>query len=336
MIVDTKFTRVRSVLVEHNSEIGENNPGYVNVDEFFSCIKVLGGTSEERLRRFSHEEIAECLPTVHIGGTTAEGPGKKPTGGRDVKQMILAKEIAGIFREKGASDSETGQQRPVTSRKAERMTLEELVNAYDPTEADSPVAERLAKISHGENFLVYSVGREVDVKTTLSLLKEVKQGYAGRDKITSNGVLKKVYSIGYLPENYADENPIYPGRPLRPDGTCDQTNRSWEGVDLKLRQLARIAVDRGDIKVTRETSHDVLDLLVGVEPLEAFSRRYADAVIAYDELSEQDKLPRLRIILSRYEGADPQGGPEAGPFQDGKKVVWGYGPGNSFIKRYGR
>lgn len=329
MIVDDKFARVRSVLVEHNDEIGENNPGYVKVDDFFSCIKVLGGTSEERLRRFSHEEIADCLPTVEI--STGEGS-------RKVRQMILAKEIAGIFREKGSLEAtEHGaNQRPVTSKKAERMTLQELVNAYDPTERDNPVAERLAKISRGENFIVFSIGREIDVATTLSLLKEVKQGYAGRDKITVNGTLKKVYSIGYLPENYADENPLYPGRPLRPDGTCDQTNRSWEGIDLKLRQLARIAVDRGDIKVSRETSHDMLDLLVGVEALEAFSRRYADAVLAYDELSEQDKLPRLRIVLSRYEGADPQGGPEAGPFQDGKKVVWGYGPGNSFIKRYGR
>lgn len=327
MIVDTKFERVRSVLVEHNSEIGENNPGYVNIDEFFSCIKVLGGTSEERLRRFSHEEIADCLPTVQINSGADS---------KNVKQMILAKEIAGIFRKKDEAASDSKESRPVTSKKAERMTLEELVNAYDPTEADSPIAERLTKISRGESFLVYSQGREVDVQTTLGLLKEVKQGYAGRDKITVNGALKKVYSIGYLPENYADENPLYPGRPLRPDGTCDQTNRSWEGVDLKLRQLARIAVDRGDIKVSRESSHDVLDLLVGIEPLEAFSRRYSDAVLAYDELSEQDKLPRLRIILARYSGSKGDGGPQGGPFQDGQKVVWGYGPGNSFIKRYGR
>ena len=326
MIVDTKFERVRSVLAEHNSEIGENNPGYVNIDEFFSCIKVLGGTSEERLRRFSHEEIADCLPTVRIGGPD----------GRDVKQMILAKEIAGIFREKSTGDAVTDHKRPVTSKKAERMTLEELVNAYDPTEADSPVAERLAKISRGERFLVYTQGRDVDVQSTLGLLKEVKQGYAGRDKITVSGTLKKVYSIGYLPENYADENPLYPGCPLRPDGTCDQTNRSWEGVDLKLRQLARIAVDRGDIKVSRESSHDVLDILVGLKPLEAFPRRYSDAVLAYDELSEQDKLPRLRIILARYEESKSEGGPQGGPFQQGDKVVWGYGPGNSFIKRYGR
>tara|TARA_Y100000034_G_scaffold104648_1_gene131361 strand:- start:17521 stop:18504 length:984 start_codon:yes stop_codon:yes gene_type:complete len=327
MIVDDKFARVRSVLSEHNSEIGENKPGYVNIDEFFSCIKVLGGTSEERLRRFSHEEIADCLPTVRIGGE----------GGREVKQMILAKEIAGIFREKdNASEKKDKGQRPVTSKKAERMTLEELVNAYDPTEPDSPVAERLSKISRGESFLVYSQGREVDVVSTLSLLKEVKQGYAGRDKITVNGSLKKVYSIGYLPENYADENPLYPGRPLRPDGTCDQTNRSWEGVELKLRQLARIAVDRGDIKVSRESSHDVLDLLVGIDAIKAFSTRYADAVIAFDELSEQDKLPRLRIILSSNDPIVAGGLNEVGPFQSGQKVVWGHGPGNSFVKRYGR
>jgi hypothetical protein len=340
MIVDTKFERVRSVLSEHNSAIGKNNPGYVIIDEFFSCIKVLGGTSEERLRRFSHEEIADCLPAVHL--KTSAG------SGREVKQMILAKEIAGIFREKSTSEA-VDHNRPVTGRKAERMTLEELVTAYDPTEATSPVAERLGNIARHERFLVFLQGREIDVKTTLFLLKEVKQGYPGRDKMTVDGTLKKVYSIGYLPENYADENPLYPGRPLRPDGTCDQTNRSWEGVDLKLRQLARIAVERGDIKVSRESSHDVLDILVGIEPLEAFLIRYADAVIAYDELSEQDKLPRLRIILAATDaksegrqlygpsGPTSEGSPPRGPFQSGHKLRgWGYGPGNSYINRNGR
>ena len=315
MLVDTKFERVRSVLSEHNSEIGEKNPGYVNVDEFFSHIKVLGGTSSERLRRFSHEEIADCLPTVRIPHMPPAG-----TKGREVKQTILAKEIAGIFREKSDDDAVTDHKRPVTSKKAERMSLEELVNAYDPTETDSPVAERLIRISKKESFIVYSQGREVDVQTTLTLLKEVKQGYEGRDKITINDILKKVYAIGYLPENYADENPLYPGRPLRPDGTCDQTNRSWEGVDLKLRQLARIAVMRGDVKISIESSHDMFDIIVGIKPLEVFTRRYADAVIAYNELSEEDKLPRLRVILASE--SKLKGGPHSGPFQSGQKIDW--------------
>jgi len=319
MTVEDKLEQVRSVLVDHNSAVGgENAPGYVDVDNFFTLVKAIGGSSEEGLKRFSHEQIADCLPEVSVNGS------------KKVKQMILAKSIAAIFRQKDSTSvDESPEKRPVSSKKVERMTLQELVSAFDPSDSNNRVSKRLREISRGENFVVYVKGRDVDVVTTLQLLKEVQQGYDGRDSITVDETLKKVHSIDYLPENYADENPLYPDRPLRPDGTCDQTNRSWEGVALKLRQIVRIALDRGDIKVSRETSHDILDLIMGKDPLEALSTRYSEAVLAYDELSEHGKLPQLRITLVPVK----TGVKMPGPFRKGNKVTWGHGPGNSYIGR---
>ena len=322
MTLNDKLEQVRYVLEEHNKIIGdEKSSGFIDIENFLSRIKLIGGTSEERLKRFSHEDIANCLPTITLPSLDPESPLKK------VKQTILAKEIASIFR--GNSNKSDNNNKPVTSKKCERMTLEELVGAYDPSDLTSPVASRLSEISKNQNFIVFSMGREVDVKTTHDLLKELTQGYDGRDSIIVEGEVKKVYPVGYLPDNYADENPLYPGRPLRPDGTCDQTNRSWEGIDQKLRQLVRIAIDNG-YRVTRESSHNMLDLLMSDKPLEEFKKRYSDFVLVYNELEEQQKLPRLKVVLSSFDSKNKS----EGPFKDGKQVVWGYGPDKKSYKSY--
>jgi hypothetical protein len=303
MSYNDRIEAALAAIKQHNEAVGgEGKPGFLDPDSFIQCVKASGGTSEERLSALSHEDLLACMP---------EGP-------HGVKPRVLAKDIANIFRS-NANAPKVEDKRPISGKKAEKMTPRELVEAFDPEDYSNPVGVRLAAITKGEKFIVYSDGRIVDVESTFKLLTEIKAGYPGRDDLDVNGAIKKVYRIGELPENYADENPLYRDRPLRPDGTCDQTGRSWEGVDLAVRQLVRVAMDTGELKVTHELAHNTLDAVMEKDALKKLRSRYRKAAVQFDELAKTGDLPTLKIPL--------QGGSEGkNPFDGGKQVVWGQDP----------
>lgn len=313
MSYNDRIDAALAAINQHNEAVGgKDKQGFLDPDAFIQCVKASGGTSEERLSALSHEDLLACMPA-------------SPNG---VKPRVLAKEIANIFRSNNAPKDD---KRPVSGKKAEKMTPRELVEAFDPEDSSNPVGVRLLAISKGEKFIVYSDGRIVDVDSTFKILTEIKGGYTGRDDVDVNGVIKKVYRIGELPENYADENPLYRDRPLRPDGTCDQTGRSWEGVDLAVRQLIRVAMDTGELKITHELAHDILDAVLEADALKKLRSRYRKAAVEFDTLAKTGDLPSLKIPLD--------GGSEGkNPFDGGKQVVWGQDPAvpNAYLNRQQR
>ena len=284
MGTEEKFSAVLSIIEEHNSAVGgPGSPGFIDQDAFVKEVKIVGGTSESRLKRFSYEDILACMrPAISAVG------GVRPT-----PPTVLAKEIASIFR--GKTDDKP---RPVGSNRANRMTVDELVRALDPEDHTNAVGRRLKNMSRGEPFVVFGSGRIVDNDATIQLLEEVKQGYDGRETFQTSDGIKQVYKVGSLPDTYADENPLYPGRALRPDGACDQTGRSWDGVQKEVRQLIRVAVDVGDLNVNIETAHNVIDLAVGKDPLFAIRKRYNKAAVDFDKLEKVAGLPQLKMPMS--------------------------------------
>lgn len=303
MTIQEMFDAALAVVEEHNSVVGQGNPGFIDSENLVRNLKSAGGTSVDRLKAMSYEDILLCMPCI-VGGM-------KPTA--------IAKEVAKIFRGKESTATES---RPVSAKKADKMTLRELIEAYDPEDADNAVGKRLNEIAKGEKVIVFVTGRTIDIETTFKLIQEIKQGYKGRDNIDVNGEVKETYLIGALPDNYVDENPLYRGRPLRPDGTCDQTNRSWDGVEERVRKLIRVAMDCGALKdISFERAHDILDMAMDPDAFNKFSKRYPAAALEYKKLSCSvggNHLPSLKLILKKEKGA----GGSNRPFDNAKKVEW--------------
>jgi len=299
-MLEQMFESVRTLLNSHNQVIGEGNPGYVNPDEFLTAIKVAGGTSEERLKRMSHEDILHFLPKTNY------------------LPIMLAKDIAKVFRGNDSvnhieTDTVEAQSRkPVTSKKADRMSLRELIQNYDPEE-NNAVSKRLKEVSRNEPFIVFSTDNAVNVEVTLKLLLEVKGGFDGRTDYKVGNDIFPVYKVGERTDYYVDENPLYDNRPLRPDGTCDQTGRSWEGVELKIRQLVRLAVATGELHVSLENANNILDMVLSTDAWSKLTTRYRKATLKFNELSKTGELPKLKMAL---------GVARKRPFEDGKKVVF--------------
>ena len=295
MSIQEMYDAALAVIKEHNSVIGQGNPGFIDPDKFLPCIKAAGGTTEDRLKSLSYEDILACMPS----------------DGVTVKPIAIAKDIAKIFRGKEDTKAEN---RPVSAKKAEKMTLLELVQNYDPEE-DNLVSKRLKEVSRNEPFIVFASGRIIDIDTTLKLLQEVKQGYEGRQNTDVNGEPKEVYRVGGLPDNFVDENPLYRNRPLRPDGTCDQTGRSWNGVNMKVRQLIRLAIETDELTVSIEKAHDVLDLVMSDSPWNKLVGRYRKAAVEFKRLEGMGKLPMLKLVLKKDKG----GSEGKNPFQQARR-----------------
>lgn len=196
------------------------------------------------------------------------------------------------------------------------MSLEQLISVFDPEDTDSAVGKRLSSISKGQKFIVYSDGRAIDVPNTLKLLQEIKRGFNGREDLDVDGTIKKVYRIGDLPDNYVDENPLYRDRPLRPDGTCDQLGRSWEGINQEIRQFIRVAMDIGALQINHEIAHTIFDMALEPTALTKLKQRYRTAAVTFEDLKKTNKLPSLKILLNRKSG---------GGLSDGKKIEWNSG-----------
>jgi hypothetical protein len=328
MSYQDRIDAVIALVREHNVAIGQTpdgkpNLGFIDPDKLITCIKASGGITEDRLKAMSYEDILICLPPVETPN------GKQPP-------VIVAKEIAKIFRGK-EDPAPADEKRPISGKKADRMTPRELVEAFDPEEPTSSVGKRLSNMSKGKAFIIYESGRKVDTVNTLKVLLEVKSGYPEVAQLKIGNSVKKVYRIGELPNNFADENPLYVGRPLRPDGTCDQTGRSWEGISMEVRQLIRLAMTTGELKIDNiDTAHNVLDLVVRPDAANLIKFRYQKAAVLFDE--KPDDRPKLKITLDAVESKESQDNLKGNhsPFDDGRRVVWAPSPDGHYYSARNR
>lgn len=274
--VNVGYDSAKNLIEEHNKVIGAL--GKVDANSFIYAIKQIGGTSLSRLKSLSYEDILECFPEAQ----------RKP--------VALAKEIAKLWR---SEETETkNSTTTVSSKKAEKMTLSELVNNFNPEEFDNSVGQRLSRLSGGNKFIVYSSGRIIDKEVTTSLLEEVRKGFPEREFFLKDETSFRVYKIGELPNNYVAENPCYRGRPLRPlDESCDQTGRSWSGISLETRQFVRLIIEESTISVNLDFVNDLLDILLEPNGEAKLIRRYPKAASKFTELKTQGKLPSLSVPL---------------------------------------
>lgn len=274
MTYDDKVERARVLVAQHNEAVEDDSK--VDFDSFLRELKKSGGTSEDRLSACSFEDLeAMGLP------------------------KLLARDIGRVFR----GTQETGRKAYITAARAGTMSVGDLLAQYDPREADNPVGKRLAEISKGHPAVVFNDDGTVNIAQSTILFNEIREGFPPRNTVVVEGIPQPVYHVGERPDQFADENPLYPGRVLRPNGDCDQTNRSWDGVPHKLRVLLHLArTQTGELKVesVREAS-SIMDLAVAGD--EAQIRRFhPEASKLYDELERKGEIPSLKIALGGRSG----------------------------------
>jgi len=275
MSYDSKLQSARIIIESHNQAIDES--GQVKFDDFLSMLQRMGGTTEDAIKQCSWEDL--------------QGLGLP---------KLLARQVAKHFR----ADTEVAEKKTtyVSERKAAQMTVSELLERYDAKDVDNHIGARLKSKSKGFAFLVFSNDGALDLETSEKLLAELGDGYPPRNlAIRDDGTPCRPYAVGERPDTYVDENPLYPGRALRPDGTCDQTNRSWNGVPFSVRQILYVSRQNGEVSIRSvQEVHQIMDLIVGQNDMDAEAivrTRFAGSAIELQEMLQTNRAPSLRIKI---------------------------------------
>lgn len=268
MTYENKIERARQLVEEHNQALPESP---VDFEKFFSELKKAGGTSEETLKACSFEELADMgLP------------------------KLLARRVAAIFRE---SDDSSSRRPVISSHRVQGMSVAELVTNYDPREAENPVGKRLTELSKSKPCIVFNGDGTVNIESSVQLINEIRDDYPAREGFAVDGIPQPLYKIGERLVQLGDENPLYPGRLLRPGEECDQTNRSWEGISHTLRVLLHLAVTRThELRIESIQQADAaMDLALAEDGEKKTRRLYPNASILFDDLKSKGTLPTLKI-----------------------------------------
>lgn len=273
MSYEEKVSKTKDIISNHNKL--SKKP--IDYDVFINNLEESGGTTDEALKLCTWEDLEKFgLPT------------------------LLAKQVATVFRIREEP------KRIITESRVAAMTVYELLENYDPRNWDNIVGKRLSDISQKKPCLVYNEDGTINVATSVKLVEEIRDGYSPRVSISVGEVPHKVYAVGERPDQFAFENPLFPGKLLRPDETCDETNRSWLGVSETTKIIVYLAVkDTKEIKInSAEDAHAILDK-VSEAPESFVRRRYPNASLLYDDLRRQGKLPSLRLSRSVRPSNDP-------------------------------
>ena len=277
MSYDTKIKSAQDIITEHNSNVEDSEQ--IDFDKFMDKLRKAGGTSGDALKACSWEDIQDCgVP------------------------RLIARRIAHIFRQ---SNGDSGKSGYISFKKAETLTAVELLERYNPREPKSSVAKRLKELSDGKAFIVFE-GSTIDFETSKRLLEDLQEGLPSVATTFVKGIPTPVYRVGERPDNYRDENPIYPGHLLRSGQTCGQTGRSWDEVSIEVRQLLWLAVAQtGELSINSlDDANDAMDKAVRDNASSFIRQRYPKASLKYDELSKTNGLPSLKLLVNKQRSSN--------------------------------
>lgn len=244
-----------------------DSESYLPMQDLFAAFVDTGLTQKAKLRlALTHlrgqTHLSEAAPSTNGGETNSGGV----VGA--IKDMIAA------------------------SRPKADWTDEELLKAYDETSTE--IWKILRERSHGRPFIVYNGDGSVNVTVSLKLLRIAKK-QPTTDRHMVDGKAVRVYRSGEFLAKLVDESPFFPGVALV-DGYCAKSNTQWDGVAHEARVIVRLHVQKVENKgLSQREMREIAKIASAGRGVAAIREELPDAALMYDELKEQDALPKLKI-----------------------------------------
>jgi hypothetical protein len=288
MTLNSKLAGARAILEAHNNSSSTKS---VDVEAFFTNLTNMGGSSEDTLSAASWEDLEECGAP-----------------------RILARRIATLFR--GEQPQVQAVQKVILEdndpdKLAKAMTPAQLLDAYDPKQLKTPVAERLKFHSEGKKFIVFNDDGTIDKEVSLKLLNELDDHGEMLTYVEDNDNIRTVYAVGERPDQVASEHPLFPGIALR--NGISSIGCDWNQISWKIKKTLYLAVTQtGEIDMGKIHELEVYNLATAG----MIDRRCIEAAKLYKEREALENLPSLRVKLGSVKTGKEQKGNN--PFNLGK------------------
>jgi hypothetical protein len=276
MSYNDKIKAARALLEKHNKSLDKDVK--IDIDKIFKELSSIGGQTEDALRQCKYEDLESCGFPRLLARQTAET----------------------IFR-----TQKTDKPTFIKMSLARSMNIDQLIEAYDSRESDNNVGKVLSEKSEGKPFIVFSDDGSINKESSISLLNEIRDGHEPREFYTVNGIPCEIYAVGDRPDRLGSVNPLFPSEILRPDGTCSQTNRSWQGISdeiCKIMFLARSDTNEFVLNSVQD-AHNILDMIITDDAITKVRQRFPKAVIRLKQLRDEGNEPSLRKPIGRNSGS---------------------------------
>lgn len=168
-----------------------------------------------------------------------------------------------------------------------------LLKVYLPDKPSDPVTNALRKRFGEKPIIAFRDDGTVALTETCQYLADLEQHFPERKEIMVDGKLTQLWPVGCKPYNVVDEDPLFPGQPLR-NGYSLVNHRNWTNISLRNRQLCRIILERGDIDPDNREA--VLRLLERAQEAE-LAEAYQEAELEFRNREIRDTLPKLKVEL---------------------------------------
>ena len=178
--------------------------------------------------------------------------------------------------------------------KLEEAPVSLLLPLYKPDLPSDPVTQALKKRFTDKPVIAFNDDGTVAVTETLQYVSDLEQSFPARETIMVGGQLAKLWPVGAKPNTLVEEDPLFPGQPLR-NGYSIVNNRNWTDIPHVVRQLCRVIVSRGDIDAGNKEA--VLRLLERAQSQQKLAETYPEAMLEFRELKQRDELPKLKVVL---------------------------------------
>ncbi|MCK9459638.1 MAG: hypothetical protein M0R80_08370 [Proteobacteria bacterium] len=179
-----------------------------------------------------------------------------------------------------------------------QMTNKELIAAFDPTEVDSLVAQRL-KVKAGCNpFMVWNEETgERFVDASVTCLEEIIAGYQPRTSMVVGDRVCPVLPLGMRPNVWVPENPCQGGAPLHRDGRSD-AGIFWGGISMHIQQLIRVGFTQVDPKEITGTEQSIYTMVYKLSDNEA-DQLFQRSALKLRDMVAAGTEPKLRVQLGK-------------------------------------
>ena len=167
---------------------------------------------------------------------------------------------------------------------------EELLQRLDDTAFEEQ--KILNERTKGRACIVFNNNGTVDIPNSLELVRIAKKQVTSKQHRIGNRIVA-VFRAGEFPARMLNESPFFPGSVLVKD-YCSNSDTNWEGIDLETRILCRLYATQCELtKLSKKQMKDIVaDAKKGIE---FFKDNYSEAVLVYEKLQSQGRLPTLKI-----------------------------------------
>ena len=214
------------------------------------------------------------------------GPEEEAEGKNDNPRAKQLKEVLGVKPTMGSADTV------------------DLLNLYMTDKPHDPVSVELRKRFLDRPCIAFVPGTtEVAVNETIAYLTDLRQGMPKQESVMVGGSLSRLYPVGNKPVGTVDEDPLFNGVPLSNNrSTVNHVN--WSKVGTEARQLLRIALDRGDLKVDDRLR--VIDIVKSAaEGADEIKKIFPEADLEFRDRVEAGTLPNLKVRINGKKSNSP-------------------------------